>query len=108
IAESMDHNPDFDIRYNTIRMRVVSHDVGGLTDRDTKFAAELDKLIDGLQLKRQPQKIGRTHLVIVTPDTAAILPFWKAVHDVKESGGDEQRTLLVVRSDVLDTVSFHQ
>lgn len=108
IAESMDHHPDFDIRYNTIRMRVVSHDVGGLTDRDTKFAAELDKLIDELQLKRQPQKIGRTHLVIVTPDIAAILPFWKAVLDLKESGGDEQPTLLVDRSDVLDPVRFHQ
>jgi len=108
VAEEMDHHPDFDIRYNTIRMRVVSHDVGGLTDRDTKFAAELDKLIDDLELKRQPKKVSRTHLVVVTPDIEAILPFWKAVLDFKESGGEDQPTMLVDRSDVLDPVRFHQ
>lgn len=108
VAEKLDHHPDFDIRYNTIRMRVVSHDVGGLTDRDTKFAAELDKLIDDLELKRQPKKISRTHLVVVTTDIERILPFWKAVLDFKESGGDDQPTMLVDRSDVLDPVRFHQ
>lgn len=108
VAETMDHHPDFDIRYNTIRMRVVSHDVGGLTDRDTKFAAELDKLIDELELKRQPKKISRTHLVVVTPDIDAILPFWEAVLDFKVSGGDGEPIMLVDRSDVLDPIRFHQ
>lgn len=108
IAEEMNHHPDFDIRYNTIRMRVVSHDVGGLSDRDTKFAAELDKLIDQFELKRQPKKIGRSHLVIVSPDVEAIVPFWKAVFDFKETGGEDQPTMLVDRSDVLPPIRFQQ
>lgn len=108
IAEAMDHHPDFEIRYNTIRMRVVSHDVGGLTDRDTKFAEELDKLIDELELKRQPKKISRTQLVIVSPDVDAVLPFWKAVFDFKEGGGDDEPVILVDRSDVLPPIQFQQ
>lgn len=108
IAEEMNHHPDFDIRYNTIRMRVVSHDVGGLTDRDTKFAEELDKLIDELELKRQPKKISRSHLVIVSPDVDAVMPFWKAVFDFKEGGGDDEPVMLVDRSDVLPPIQFQQ
>lgn len=108
VVEAQDHHPDFDIRYNTIRMRVVSHDVGGLTDRDTKFAAELDKLIDELELKRQPKKISRTHLVVVSPDVAAIKPFWKAVFDFRDAKGAEDAEMLVDRSDVLDPIRFHQ
>lgn len=108
IAENMDHHPDFDIRYNTIRIRLVSHDVGGLTDRDTKFASELDKLIDELELKRQPKKISRSHLIFVTPNIDAIKPFWKAVFDFKEAAGPGQTDMLVDRSDVLGPIRFMQ
>lgn len=108
IAENMDHHPDFDIRYNTIRMRVVSHDVGGLTDRDTTFAAELDHLIDELELKRQPKKITRATMVFVTPDIEVIKPFWKAVFDFKEAGGAGETDTLVDRSDVLAPIRFIQ
>ena len=105
-AEAQDHHPDFEIRYNTIRMRVLSHDVGGLTDRDIKFATSVDVLIDEMQLKRQPEKITRTHLVLVSTDVAAIKPFWEAVLNFKAAKDDEN--MLVDRSDVLAPLRFHQ
>lgn len=104
VAEEQDHHPDFEIRYNTIRMRVVSHDVGGLSNRDLKFAAAVDELIEEFELKRQPEKITRTQLVLVTPNIGRIKPFWKAVFDFKD-GDDDQ---LVDRSDVLPPVRFQQ
>src|SRR5699024_3546545 len=108
IAEGMNHHPDFDIRYNTIRIRVVSHDVGGLTDRDTAFAGELAKLIDEMELKRQPKKTSRSHLSFVTPNIDAIKPFWKAVFDFKDAEGSGQTDMLVDRSDVLRPIRFLQ
>src|SRR5699024_1146292 len=87
---------------------VVSHDVGGLTDRDTAFAGELDKLIDEMELKRQPKKISRSHLIFVTPNIDAIKPFWKAVFDFKEAEGSGQTDMLVDRSDVLSPILFLQ
>lgn len=105
-AEAQDHHPDFEIRYNTIRMRVVSHDVGGLTDRDVQFATSVDVLVEELELKRQPEKITRTQLVLVSPNVDAIKPFWKAVFDFKEAKDDAE--LLVDRSDVLPPLRFHQ
>lgn len=105
-AEAQDHHPDFEVRYNTIRMRVLSHDVGHLTDRDIRFATAVDVLIEEMQLKRQPEKIARTHLVLVSADVAAIKPFWQAILNFKEVKGDEN--LLVDRSDVLPAIRFHQ
>lgn len=105
-AEAQDHHPDFDVRYNTVRMRVVSHDVGHLTNRDIRFATAVDVLIDEMQLKRQPEKITRTQLVLVSTDVSSIKPFWQAVLDFKQAKDDED--ILVDRSDVLPPLVFQQ
>ncbi len=44
LAEGAGHHPDIDIRYNKVRLGLVSHDAGGLTDRDFDLAAGIDGL----------------------------------------------------------------
>jgi 4a-hydroxytetrahydrobiopterin dehydratase len=43
-AEAAGHHPDIDIRYNKVRLALVSHDAGGLTDRDMAMARSLNTL----------------------------------------------------------------
>jgi len=43
-AEAADHHPDIDIRWNTVRIALVTHDQGGITEKDTILAAECDRL----------------------------------------------------------------
>jgi 4a-hydroxytetrahydrobiopterin dehydratase len=43
-AERAGHHPDIDIRYNKVRLALVSHDAGGLTQRDFDLAASIDSL----------------------------------------------------------------
>jgi 4a-hydroxytetrahydrobiopterin dehydratase len=43
-AEKANHHPDIDIRYNKVRLALISHDKGGLTDRDMKMAREIDAI----------------------------------------------------------------
>ena len=43
-AEAAGHHPDIDIRYNKVRLALVSHDAGGLTNADFHMAAAIDKL----------------------------------------------------------------
>ncbi|RCV49598.1 4a-hydroxytetrahydrobiopterin dehydratase [Marinitenerispora sediminis] len=43
-AEEINHHPDIDIRYNRIRFRLSSHDLGGITERDLNLAARIDRL----------------------------------------------------------------
>jgi 4a-hydroxytetrahydrobiopterin dehydratase len=45
LAEAAGHHPDIDIRYNRVRLALVTHDAGGITAKDFDLAAEADKLI---------------------------------------------------------------
>jgi 4a-hydroxytetrahydrobiopterin dehydratase len=44
MAEKAGHHPDIDIRYNKVRLALVSHDKGGLTKRDMAMAGTIDSL----------------------------------------------------------------
>jgi 4a-hydroxytetrahydrobiopterin dehydratase len=43
-AETAGHHPDIDIRYNRVRLALVTHDAGGLTQKDFDLAAQADSL----------------------------------------------------------------
>jgi 4a-hydroxytetrahydrobiopterin dehydratase len=42
LAEAADHHPDIDVRWRKVTLRLVTHDAGGLTFRDTELAAKAD------------------------------------------------------------------
>ncbi len=42
LAEAAGHHPDIDIRYNKVRLGLVTHDQGGLTEKDFDLAAQID------------------------------------------------------------------
>jgi 4a-hydroxytetrahydrobiopterin dehydratase len=44
VAESMQHHPDIDIRYNKVTLRLVTHSSGGVTGRDVELATHLGQL----------------------------------------------------------------
>jgi 4a-hydroxytetrahydrobiopterin dehydratase len=44
LAEEMDHHPDIDIRYNKIKLSLTTHDERGLTMKDFKLAAKIDRV----------------------------------------------------------------
>lgn len=41
-AEKMDHHPDWRNVYNTVEVRLSTHDAGGLTQRDFDLAVKMD------------------------------------------------------------------
>jgi 4a-hydroxytetrahydrobiopterin dehydratase len=45
LAEKANHHPDIDIRYNKLRVALISHDSGGVTGRDISMATEIGKLL---------------------------------------------------------------
>jgi 4a-hydroxytetrahydrobiopterin dehydratase len=44
LAEEAGHHPDIDIRYNKVRLGLVTHDAGGLTGKDFDLAGSINKL----------------------------------------------------------------
>jgi 4a-hydroxytetrahydrobiopterin dehydratase len=43
LAETAGHHPDIDIRYNKVRLGLISHDAGGITNRDARMAGRLSR-----------------------------------------------------------------
>jgi 4a-hydroxytetrahydrobiopterin dehydratase len=41
-AEGANHHPDIDIRYNRVRLALVTHDAGGITQSDIDLAATIE------------------------------------------------------------------
>ncbi len=44
-ADDHDHHPDIDIRYRRLKVALISHDVGGLTKRDSRMARLVDEQV---------------------------------------------------------------
>jgi 4a-hydroxytetrahydrobiopterin dehydratase len=45
LEEAAGHHPDIDIRYNRVRLALVTHDAGGITNKDFDLASRADKLV---------------------------------------------------------------
>jgi 4a-hydroxytetrahydrobiopterin dehydratase len=45
VAEKRDHHPDWSNSWNKVTIDLVSHDKGGLTERDTALAEAVNKLL---------------------------------------------------------------
>jgi 4a-hydroxytetrahydrobiopterin dehydratase len=43
LAETAQHHPDIDIRYNRVRLGLISHDAGGVTQRDSAMAKQINQ-----------------------------------------------------------------
>ncbi len=45
LAEHDNHHPDIDIRFNQVRLALVTHDAGGITYRDISMAKQISEML---------------------------------------------------------------
>lgn len=48
VAEAGSHYPDIDIRRHAVTVRLVTHDAGGVTDRDIAVARAIERAAEGM------------------------------------------------------------
>jgi 4a-hydroxytetrahydrobiopterin dehydratase len=78
LAEQAGHHPDVDLRYGTVVVRLVSHDVGDISRRDQGLAARISAAARALRIPVEPGGAQTVQLSIHAQDIAAVLPFWQA------------------------------
>jgi 4a-hydroxytetrahydrobiopterin dehydratase len=54
LADAADHHPDVDLRYPTVRVRLTTHDVGGLSYLDVQLAREISLEAQALGIAAVP------------------------------------------------------
>ncbi len=87
-AEEADHHPDIDLRYPHVNLKLVSHDVGGLTRRDVRMARRISEIAADLGVRAAPHRVQAIEIALNTTDTGSVLPFWEAVL-AGDASGDE-------------------
>ncbi len=45
-AEAANHHPDILVNYNKVTLTLVSHDSGGVTQRDVRMAGKINEVVD--------------------------------------------------------------
>ena len=45
LAEAQNHHPDIDVRWTTVSLRVTTHQINGLSERDLELARAVDALL---------------------------------------------------------------
>lgn len=78
-AERMGHHPDLDLAYGRLDVRLISHDVGGVTSRDVTLAQAISELARAAGATPHPERTSVLELGLDTADEAQIRPFWAAL-----------------------------
>jgi 4a-hydroxytetrahydrobiopterin dehydratase len=102
-AEELDHHPDLDLRYPRLDVRLSSHDVGGVTDRDLELARRISGFAAELGVAADPSGVQVLELALDTPDFTRVKPFWRAVLGLSDSRDERE---IVDSSGTLPTLWF--
>jgi 4a-hydroxytetrahydrobiopterin dehydratase len=89
-AEEADHHPDLDLSYPTLDVRLVSHDVGGVTSRDLDLARRISTIAADLGVPAAPDELTVLELALDVPAAEDVRDFWAAVLDYTVVGDGRQ------------------
>ncbi len=78
-AEQADHHPDVTLTYPCVDVRLLSHDVSGLTRRDVDLARRISEIARERGIGAEPGTVALVELALDTADLAAAGPFWAAL-----------------------------
>jgi 4a-hydroxytetrahydrobiopterin dehydratase len=78
-AEAANHHPDVTLTYPFVDLRLISHDVSRLTQRDLDLARRISEIAREQGLAADPGATTEIELALDTADLAAVGPFWAAL-----------------------------
>lgn len=87
-AEAANHHPDVDLRYPHVDVTLMSHDVGGTTQRDLRLAREISAIAAGMGVAADPGARQLLELSLDTWAAAEVQPFWAALLGAEVRGDD--------------------
>ena len=75
------HQPDVDLRHDGVTVRLITDtdDYFGMSTRDVELARRISALAKDLGLTADATAVQSLLVIPGAPDTAAVMPFWRAV-----------------------------
>jgi 4a-hydroxytetrahydrobiopterin dehydratase len=91
LAGAANHYPDIDLRPDLVTVRLTSHDIDGLSNRDLRLAQAISGAARELGVSADPTAVQHVQVAIDAIVTADVRPFWRAV-----LGYDEVRDSVLI------------
>ena len=90
-AEAANHHPDVTLTYPHVDLKLISHDVGALTQRDVDLARAISSIAQEQGLTPQPGALAEVELALDTAALADAGPFWAGLltGDARNVSGDD-------------------
>ncbi|MGA0567412.1 VOC family protein [Rathayibacter sp. KR2-224] len=89
LADAANHHPDIDLRYPAVTVRLQTHEVGGLSERDSALAVQIEDAARRLGIEPDHTRVHAVQIAIDAMDIPAVLPFWQAVLGYDRRGDDD-------------------
>ncbi|MGI8433945.1 MAG: 4a-hydroxytetrahydrobiopterin dehydratase [Nocardioidaceae bacterium] len=78
-AERANHHPDVTLTYPLVDIKLISHDVSHVTQRDVDLARRISEIARERGIGTEPSALAELELALDTADLAAVGPFWAAL-----------------------------
>lgn len=88
-ADEADHHPDLDVRYGHLNIRLLSHDVQGVTQRDVRLARRISELAVEQGVSAALEGLQTVELALDVDDRDAVKPFWASVLGLQDTHPSE-------------------
>jgi 4a-hydroxytetrahydrobiopterin dehydratase len=89
LAEAANHHPDVDLRYEEVTVRLTTHDLDGLSERDVKLARQISAAARELEVPPDPTAVQTVQIAIDALVRPGVIPFWRAVLGYREMGDED-------------------
>lgn len=86
LADAANHHPDVDLRYPGVTVRLTTHEVDGLSERDVELARGISAAARELDVPSDPSALKSVQVTIDALVGPRVMPFWRALLSYKEAG----------------------
>jgi 4a-hydroxytetrahydrobiopterin dehydratase len=89
LAEAANHHPDVDLRSDGVTVRLRTHRVGDLTEREVALAQQISAAARELGVPVDPTAVQIVQVAIDALVISDVIPFWRAVLGYREDGDED-------------------
>jgi 4a-hydroxytetrahydrobiopterin dehydratase len=89
LADAANHHPEVDLRYQGVTVRLRTHEVGGLSERDIELARQISAAARDLGVSADPTAVQVVNVSIDALVIPEVRPFWRAVLGYQELGAED-------------------
>ncbi len=88
LADAANHHPDVDLRYPAVTVRLRTHEVGGLSERDIELARQISAAARELGVPAEPNGLSVVQVGLDALQLPTVQPFWRALLGYREGPRD--------------------